>query len=148
MSNPIVGEITALLKSEVSSHSDGNTTAVFTFDLLNNRLDGPSDIDILFLDTLTRKIDIARRVCKKYDAEWKRPIDKEPVSCEVLLGIILCLTLADISHIEEKRGHSLKWLNAAFNAMRIAENTLPVDQGKMEQVSALLNLKFQISLEK
>ena len=147
MPQSLVKEVShCLTKGQASSH-DVNVTEAIIKNLLTNKLGNLEQSDISCLDILTRKIDIARRVSKEYSPDWKYLINNDPVSCDVLLGIALCLTLVEFPPDEENRGRILKWLNAAFNAVRLAESSPQVSETRIKQVLALINRKFQMIVE-
>lgn len=142
MPQSVIKEVSNYLSSVHASSYDGKVPETIIKNLLTEKLGNLDESDIFCLDILTRKIDIARRVSKEYSLDWKSLINNAPVSCDVLLGIALCLTLAEFPPDEDNRGRNLKWLNAAFNAVHLAKRSPGVSEDRIKQVLALINRKF------
>ena len=144
MPQSLIDEISNHLAAGESSNFEGNGTEAAINNVLNNKLDRLESADIAFLDIMTRKIDIAGRVWARYDADWKSPIDRDAVSADAVLGIALCLSLGELPPGEDNKGRALKWINAAFNAVRLTEKLRGADTGRTAQVLALLDQKFKL----
>ena len=144
MTQNVTAEIIRTIKTELTSHSKGNVTSVFVLALLENYQEHPKTVQIEFLDIMTRKIDIAQRICKEYDTEWKLAVNKEPVSKNVILGLALSLALTKLPQNTNNLGRSFKWLNSGFNALRLLPKSNKIFDYRVAQVLQTLEKRFNV----
>ncbi len=99
---------------------DNETMAFLAHQLAKPVDDPPTDIERAAIEALCRKVDIAKRLMVRYDADWKKPAGDElaPDAAWVLTSALL-IHQAQLQSSDNAR--TIKYLNSAFNAADHAE---------------------------
>ena len=100
--------------------ANGNVTVEFLVHLAYKATVPPTAEELGGVLRLCRKVDIAKAVRTRYDAEWNRPTDSELIALAawpLLVCVFLRHAIAVRSSEPDGKGLSLKLINAAFNAL-------------------------------
>jgi len=147
-------EIQSLIQDVRNSFPDkdlqvnGNDTVGAIRRLIDRRGEPITTEDADFLERLTRKVDITKRVCVSYDAGWEKPTNLTPVSSTTLLGIAFCLTRFGNPAENDSQENLLKWANSALNALDLARTSVGINQELIERVLKFIHAHLDALLHR
>ena len=132
-----MSDVLAIFASEKKLCKKNDTISAIN-KLIEDRNLPLSENNLTVLENLCRKLDVARRLCNAYDNNWKKPTNESPVSQATLLASALCLARFGKINKDSQPEQLFKWLNAAFNAVKISEESSPKNEGLTERVRIFL----------
>jgi|GEM_PF-3172338 len=124
-----------------NSANSGNTLAMIR-SLVMSDAEKLTDSDRALLDVLSRKLDVAKRLCLSYDLDWKKPVDRTPVPSSALLGVAVCMIQFATNATDTSREQALKWINTAFNATDLARQYPDPDPVRIDSVVSYMRVQL------
>ena len=98
----------------------------------------PDDAAAQRLQRYHRKIDVARKLMRRYDSQIERAMSEQTVSSEAYLGLALIFMACaqrESALDERSRANVLRWTNSAFHCIdlsRVASRPAKVDAALQE----------------
>ena len=137
----IIDDFFSGLRLEVKKYGTPNSVGSRLLDLFDKRGSHFNELDIGFLNIITRKVDIAKNLCKAYDSEWRKPLDREVVSDVCLFCTIICMVRIAESGIQGTPLECLRWANTAFNVIEMLKLRGFKDINKLRWVNNLVEVR-------